>query len=514
MGGPWRCLGRRGHRIFRLRGNDECGRRNLNRKVTFPTRNFVCLLEDTAARFPEKPALVCPDETLSYRVLHERAAGFARELADRGVRPGDRVALVLPNHWSFAAAMLGIWKLGATAVPLSPLLKSEERDAILADVDAALVVERLAARTGVWSTVPEGVAPAHFGYSSGSTGRPKGAVFTHAALTFANHSWADMMAVVPEDVVLSVLPLPHSFGLNGSLLAPLLRGATVVLPGGFAPDEVLAAMQEHRVTLFLGVATMFRRLLSTPEFAGADLSSLRLSVSGAAPCPWDLASEWRRRAGHRILRGYGMTELFRPISYLASEPEDRPECIGRAVPGVEVRVVADAGAESGDGDTGELRIRTPAALQGYWNDPAPVLEDGWFRTGDLARISSGGFVEITGRLRERILRGGYSVFPEEVEAVLAEHPDVAEAAVIGVPHPELGEEVAAFVVVKPGAGPGTDTLAAYCADRLARFKYPRHIRLVSELPKGATGKVVKAELLRRWRATTSSSDRPGRTGSP
>ncbi|MCY4487899.1 MAG: AMP-binding protein [Deltaproteobacteria bacterium] len=486
----------------------------MNRKVTFPTRNFVCLLEDTAARFPEKPALVCPDETLSYRVLHERAAGFARELADRGVRPGDRVALVLPNHWSFAAAMLGIWKLGATAVPLSPLLKSEERDAILADVDAALVVERLAARTGVWSTVPEGVAPAHFGYSSGSTGRPKGAVFTHAALTFANHSWADMMAVVPEDVVLSVLPLPHSFGLNGSLLAPLLRGATVVLPGGFAPDEVLAAMQEHRVTLFLGVATMFRRLLSTPEFAGADLSSLRLSVSGAAPCPWDLASEWRRRAGHRILRGYGMTELFRPISYLASEPEDRPECIGRAVPGVEVRVVADAGAESGDGDTGELRIRTPAALQGYWNDPAPVLEDGWFRTGDLARISSGGFVEITGRLRERILRGGYSVFPEEVEAVLAEHPDVAEAAVIGVPHPELGEEVAAFVVVKPGAGPGTDTLAAYCADRLARFKYPRHIRLVSELPKGATGKVVKAELLRRWRATTSSSDRPGRTGSP
>ncbi len=463
-----------------------------------PTRNFVCLLEDTAARFPEKAALVCPEETLTYRVLHERAAGFARELAGRGVRPGDRVALVLPNHWSYAAALLGAWKLGATAAPLSPLLKSGERDAILADVEPAEVVERVEARAGAWDTATETAAPSHFGYSSGSTGRPKGAVFSHGALAFANHSWADMMALAPEDVVLSVLPLPHSFGLNGSLLAPLLRGATVVLPGGFAPAAVLAAMQEHRVTLFLGVATMFRRLLSASDFADADLSSLRLSVSGAAPCPWDLASEWRRRAGHRILRGYGMTELFRPISYLASETEDRPECIGRAVPGVDIRVVADTETGTGGGDTGELWIRTPAAMQGYWNDPAPALEDGWFRTGDLARISAGGYVEITGRIRERILRGGYSVFPQEVEAVLVAHPDVAEAAVVGVPHPELGEEVAAFVVVKPGAKPGTDALAAYCADRLARFKYPRHIRFVPELPKGATGKVLKAELRSGW----------------
>ncbi len=466
--------------------------------MTSSARNFVCLLEETAARFPEKPALLCPDATLTYRALQQRAAGFARDLAEGNVGPGDRVAMVLPNHWTFVVAMLGIWKLGATAVPLSPLLKAEEREAILADLDPAVVVERVEPREGVWDTATEAGAPAHFGYSSGSTGRPKGAVFSHSALTFANRSWADMMAVTSEDVVLSVLPLPHSFGLNGSLLAPLLRGAQVVLPGGFVPDQVLATMEERRVTLFLGVATMFRRLLSAPEFAGADLSSLRLSVSGAAPCPWDLASEWRGRAGHRILRGYGMTELFRPISYLASEAEDRPECIGRAVPGVDIRVVVEEGAESGAADAGELWIRTPAALQGYWNDPAPALEDGWFRTGDLARVSADGFVEITGRLRERILRGGYSVFPQEVEAVLAEHPDVAEAAVVGVPHPELGEEVAAFVVAKAGTSPETGSLAAYCKERLARFKYPRHIRFVVELPKGATGKVSKVELLRGW----------------
>ena len=463
-------------------------------------RNFVCLLERAARRRPERPALLCGGDVLTCGELHARAAGFARELADGGVAAGDRVALVLPNHWTFAAALLGVWKLGATAAPLSPLLKPEEEEAILADVDPARVVRRLDPRAGEWDTAAECRAPALIGYSSGSTGRPRGAVFTHAALTFADRSWARMMAVTADDVVLSALPLPHSFGMHGSLLAPLLMGARVVVLDRFSPEAVLAAVEEHRVTLFLGVATMFRRLLSAPEFAAADLSSLRLAVSGAAPCPWDLAEEWRRRSGVRILRGYGMTELFRPVSYLAGEDDDRPESVGRAVPGVEARVVGEGGDAPGEGGTGELWIRTPAALEGYWNDPAPVLTDGWFRTGDLARLSGDGFVEITGRLRERILRGGYSVFPQEVEAVLAAHPEVAEAAVVGAPHPDLGEEVAAFVVARPGTRPAADDLVGYCAARLARFKYPRYVRLVPELPKGATGKVLKAELVRGWLA--------------
>ena len=472
------------------------------------TRNFVCLLEETARRHPERPALLCDDATLSHGRLHALAGGFARDLAGDGVGPGARVAVVLPDHWTFAVAMLGIWKLGATAVPLSPLLKPEEQEAILADVDPAAIVKRVEPRAGDWETAVECAAPALIGYSSGSTGRPKGAVFSHAALTFADRSWADMMAVTADDVVLSVLPLPHSFGLHGSLLAPLLMGARVVLPGGFSPEPVLGAMEQHRVTLFLGVATMFRRLLSAPEFPGADLSTLRLSVSGAAPCPWELAAEWRRRTGRRILRGYGMTELFRPISYLAAEEDDRPESIGRAVPGVEAKVVAEGTAGSGEDGAGELWIRTPAALQGYWNDSSPVLTDGWFRTGDLARIAVGGFVEITGRLRERILRGGYSVFPQEVEAVLAGHPDISEAAVVGVPHVDLGEEVSAFVVLKPGASAVAEGIVGYCQNRLARFKYPRHIRFVPELPKGPTGKVLKAELLRGWRSGKGEGEEP------
>ena len=477
-------------------------------ELTTPARNFVCLLEETARRYPDKSAVICDDTTLTYRELHARAAGFARKLSEDGVEPGARVAVVLPNHWTFAVAMLGIWKLGATAVPLSPLLMPEEQEAILADVDPAAIVKHVEPRAGDWETAVECAAPALIGYSSGSTGRPKGAVFSHAALTFADRSWADMMAVTADDVVLSVLPLPHSFGLHGSLLAPLLMGARVVLPGGFSPEPVLGAMAQHRVTLFLGVATMFRRLLSAPEFPGADLSTLRLSVSGAAPCPWELAAEWRRRTGRRILRGYGMTELFRPISYLAAEEDDRPESIGRAVPGVEAKVVAEGTAGSGEDGAGELWIRTPAALQGYWNDSSPVLTDGWFRTGDLARIAVGGFVEITGRLRERILRGGYSVFPQEVEAVLAGHPDISEAAVVGVPHVDLGEEVSAFVVLKPGASAVAEGIVGYCQNRLARFKYPRHIRFVPELPKGPTGKVLKAELLRGWRSGKGEGEEP------
>lgn len=463
-------------------------------------KNFVCLLEETARRCAHEPALQCPDATLSYGELHARAAGFAGALARDGVRSGDRVAVLLPNHWTFAVAILGIWKLGATAVPLSPLLKANEQETIIADVAPVRTVRSVECAAGDWKTAPECSAPALIGYSSGSTGRPKGAMFSHAALTFADRSWAGMMGVTPGDAVLSVLPLPHSFGLHGSLLAPLLTGARVVMPGRFAPETVLEAMARQRITLFLGVATMFRRLLSAPEFSGAEFSSVRLSVSGAAPCPWDLAEEWRRRTGHRILRGYGMTELFRPISYLAAEAEDRPESIGRAVPGVEARVVPVDGSAGRDALVGELWIRTPAALDGYWNDEqetAAVLVDGWFRTGDLARLSGDGFVEIVGRIKERILRGGYSVFPQEVEATLLAHRCVAEAAVVPLPHADLGEEVAAFVVLKPNANATAEEMIEFCKARLARFKYPRRVYFVPELPRGPTGKVLKPELVRQ-----------------
>jgi len=222
-----------------------------------------------------------------------------------------------------------------------------------------------------------------------------------------------------------------------------------------------------------------------------------VALSGAAPCPWELAEEWRRRTGVRILRGYGMTELFRPISYLASAATDLPDAIGRPVPGVEVLVVDEAGTPLPAGQVGELWIKSPAAMDGYLDAPAEtraVLEDGWFKTGDLVSTSPDGFVSVVGRKRELILRGGYSVFPAEVETALLSHPAVAEAAAVGVAHAELGEEVVAVATLRPGASASQDELIAYCKERLAAYKYPRRIVIVDQLPKSPTGKVLKSRL--------------------
>jgi long-chain acyl-CoA synthetase len=421
----------------------------------------------------------------------------ARTLEAEGIAARDRVAVSLEPGWAFAAALLGVFKRGATATPLNPLLGPKERRRIEAHLQPRHVVGHVAGHEAEWSASAPG-RTALILYTSGSTGEPKGALLSHEALAFALRSWGGpVMALTPDDVVLAALPLSHSFGLCGALLGPLLAGARVVLIDRFTPEEALRAVTRYRVTVLPGVATMFRRMLDAPALATADLSSLRLAVSGAAPCPWDLAEEWRARTGVRILRGYGMTELFRPVSYLADDPADRPDAIGRAVPGVDVRVVDGSETDCNPGEPGELWIRSPAAMDGYLGAPGEtraVLADGWFRTGDLATLSPDGDVSIVGRKRELILRGGYSVAPGEVEEALLTHPAVAEAAVIGVPHPELGEEVAAFVTPRPGARIAADDLIAFCRAHLATYKYPRLVTVLPELPKSPTGKILKARL--------------------
>jgi long-chain acyl-CoA synthetase len=462
------------------------------------TESFSSLLEAAARRRADAPALLWDGGALTWRDLDLRAGGAARRLSRRGVRAGDTVALLLPNGWGFVAALWGALKLGATAAPLNPLLSADERDKVLAHLAPALVVdEPLGDEDAVWDSV-DGKAPALILYTSGSTGRPRGAVLSHAALRAANESWAGpVMRLTPQDVVLAALPLAHSFGLNGALLAPLLAGATVALTERFTPETALRAISRHRVTVLPAVATMFLRMLELPDLSETACSTLRLAVSGAAPCPWELAEAWRRRFGVRIVRGYGMTELFRPISYLADDPIDRPDSIGRPVPGVEVRVVNDEGQALAAGEAGELCIRTPAAMDGYLRaeeETRAVIQDGWFRTGDLGTVSAEGFVSVVARKKDLILRGGYSVVPGEVEAALLDHPAVAEAAVIGAPDALLGEEIAAFVTLRPGARADAPELVSFCRERLAAFKYPRRVSIVAELPKSATGKVLKWRL--------------------
>lgn len=460
--------------------------------------NFAALVEAVARRQPHAPALGWAGGALTYRQLDRRAGGVARDLADRGTRPGDIVAVSLPNAWPFAAALLGALKLGATAMPLNPLLSPAERERVVTQLAPTLSIDVVTDAEAEWTAVPTD-APALILHSSGSTGEPKGAVLSHRALRVANESWADpVMRLSPSDVVMAVLPLAHSFGLNGALLAPLLAGASVCLMEQFVPDMVLHAIARHRVTVLPAVTTMFRRLLDSPAIAAADLSSLRLAVSGAAPCPWEIADEWRRTTGVRILRGYGMTELFRPISYLAGDPRDLPDAIGRPVPGVELRIVAEDGRQLGPGDVGELWISSPAALDGYLGAPEATraaLDDGWFKTGDLAALTTDGFVRIVGRKKDLILRGGYSVVPAEVEAVLLAHPAVAEAAVVAMPHAELGEDIAAYVTLRPAVRAEADDLVAHCRARLAAFKYPRQVTIVADLPRSPTGKILKSRLV-------------------
>jgi long-chain acyl-CoA synthetase len=460
-------------------------------------QNFVCAVENNARRLGAKTALVSDDRTLTWSELDGFACGFAHYLSTQGVVAGDRVAILLPNGIQFVVAFLAVLKLGATPAPLNPLVKEEELAASKADLRPKLSLDRVAMSQGSWRTVVEVDAPSLILYTSGSTGRPKGAVFSHDALAFANHSWAEpVMGLSADDTVLVAVPLAHSLGLNGGLLAPLLTGATIVILERFTPEAVFTAIKKHHVTVFPAVATIFRRLLNSAAFAECDFSSLRRAIAGAAPCPWELAVEWLEKSATRIVCGYGMTELFRPLSFRAGDTSDAPNAVGRAVPGVEIRLLADGGARRDN--IGELWIKSPAMMDSYLDAPDEtneVIADGWFKTGDLATVSPQGYVEIVGRKRERILRGGYSVFPQEVETVLLSHPAVAEAAVIGVPDADLDEEVAAFVSVKRDQRLSREELLVYCKEHLARYKYPRKIHILAELPKGPTGKILKSALV-------------------
>lgn len=467
--------------------------------------SFFLELQATASRCEDRAALVWDGGALRYGELFAQAGAFAGRLRAAGLAPGDRMAISIPNRPEFVVAMLAGLELGATVAPLDMLLKPDERALILDNLKPALVVDEAGVRTGLSRSVARdplssgSPAPALVLYTSGSTGRPKGALLSHAALAFANRSWAGpVMGLARDDAVLAVLPFAHSFGLNAGLLAPLLTGAGIALAERFAPERVAQRLGAGELTVLPGVAKLFRRLLDLAGFARGRRGRLRLAVSGAAPCPWALSQEWRRRTGVRIVQGYGMTELFRPISYRADEDADLEDAVGRALPGVEVLVVDDGGRPLPAGEIGELWIRTPAAMDGYLDAPGEtraVLVDGWFRTGDLASLNEAGFVAIAGRKDERILRAGYTVFPAEVEAVLARHPAVLEAAVIGVPHPELGEEVAAFVTLHAGARVDPGELVAHCRERLAGFKYPRQVTIVPGLPKSAAGKIMKSRLL-------------------
>jgi long-chain acyl-CoA synthetase len=332
-------------------------------------------------------------------------------------------------------------------------------------------------------------------YTSGTTGQPKGAELTHAGLNSnARTTQETLLEGTPDDVIMGCLPLFHVFGLTCSLNAGVLSGALLTLIPRFDGGKALHVIERDGVTVFQGVPTMFSAMLHQPDADSHDVSSLRLCVSGGSAMPVEVMRSFEEKFGCIILEGYGLSETSPVASFNHPHAERKPGSIGTPIRGVEMRLVDDDGTDVAAGEVGEIAIRGENVMKGYWQraeETAKAIPDGWFRTGDLARQDEDGYYFIVDRKKEMIIRGGYNVYPREIEEALYEHPAVAEVACIGIKHPDLGEEVAAAVALKPGATAQVDELREFAKARVAAYKYPRHVWLVDSLPKGPTGKILR-----------------------
>ena len=495
--------------------------------------NLGSLLDRAAADHPDHPAIRLDDLVLTYAQLREAAGRMAALLAAHGVQPGDRVGIMLPNVPAFPISFYGALAAGAVVVPMNPLLKSREVAYYLGDSGARVVLawhaaageaakgaadagaqaiavqapdlaDLLADYEPVWSD-PAWSDPGRDGdddavilYTSGTTGQPKGAELTHAGLVRnAELTARTLLKNSPDDVMMGCLPLFHVFGLTCGLNATVAAANTLTLLPRFDPAKALAIIGRDAVTIFEGVPTMYAAILHLPDADPAMAATLRVCISGGASLPVEVLRGFEEKFGCMILEGYGLSETSPVASFNLPDIERKPGSIGVPIEGVQMRVVGDDGQPVPAGEIGEIAIRGHNVMKGYWNKPeatAEAITDGWFRTGDMAKVDSDGYYYIVDRKKDLIIRGGYNVYPREIEEVLHEHPAVAEVAVIGIPHPELGEEVAAAVALKPDATATPEELRAFARDRMAAYKYPRQIWLVNALPKGPTGKILRREV--------------------
>jgi long-chain acyl-CoA synthetase len=344
-------------------------------------------------------------------------------------------------------------------------------------------------------------------YTSGTTGRPKGAELTHSNMFMNAFCNADkLLGLKEDDVGIAVLPLFHIFGQTCVMNAFIYNGSTLVLVPRFEPEAALKAIQSAGVTVFQGVPTMYQYLLRHPELAEYDTSSLRLGVSGGASMPVEVLKESEERFGIVILEGYGLSETSPTACFNRSEEQRKVGSIGLPIWGTEAKVVDEEDNEVPRGERGELVLKGHHVMKGYYKkleETKEAMKNGWFHTGDVATMDEDGFVFIVDRVKDMIVRGGYNVYPREIEEAIYEHEGVAEVAVIGVPHEELGEEVAAVVAMKEGESATEEEIITFTKERVAAYKYPRRVTFMDELPKTATGKILKRELAAAQKTPTS-----------
>jgi long-chain acyl-CoA synthetase len=487
--------------------------------------SLTSMLREAVAGHADRPAVRMDGAVMTYEELWDAAARAAGLLKSLGVEPGDRVGIMLPNVPAFPIAFFGALGAGGIVVPMNPLLKSREVAYYLGDSGAKVLfawhaaageATKGAAETGtqvVEVTDPllplAGQDPAPVTedrggdddavilYTSGTTGRPKGAELTHANLTRnAELTATTLLKSGTGDVVMGCLPLFHVFGLTCGLNATIASGSTLTLLPRFDAGKALEIIERDRVTIFEGVPTMYAAMLHhTGE--RPDVSSLRLCVSGGAAMPVEVLRGFEDAFGCIILEGYGLSETSPVASFNHPDKVRKPGSIGTPIAGVEMRLIDADGGDVPPGEVGEIAIRGHNVMKGYWGRPDATTEaitEGWFRTGDLAKVDEDGYYYIVDRKKDLIIRGGYNVYPREIEEVLYEHPDVAEAAVIGIPHGDLGEEVGAAVKLKPGGAATPADLRAFARERVAAYKYPRYVWIVDDLPKGPTGKILRRDV--------------------
>jgi long-chain acyl-CoA synthetase len=489
--------------------------------------NLATILSESAKRSPDRVAVRLDDAELTYAQLDEASARVAALLSDKGVGPGDRVGLMLPNVPYFLVCYYGILRAGAVVVPMNVLLKRREVSFYLRDPEASLLfawhgfgedAEAGAKEAGVECVLVE---PGEFEqllgsyepagdpveidddgtavilYTSGTTGTPKGAELSHENLARNAEVARGLFDLDEGTMTLGALPLFHSFGQTCSMNATVAGGGTLSLIPRFDPGKALEIIQRDEVTVFQGVPTMYGAMLHHEKREDFDTSTLVVCASGGSAMPVELMRGFEEAFKCKVLEGYGLSETSPIASFNHPDQERKPGSIGTPIDGVEMRVVDDEGQPVDQGDVGEIVIRGHNVMKGYWNNPeatAESIKDGWFHSGDMATVDEDGFFFIVDRKKDMIIRGGYNVYPREIEEVLYEHPAVREAAVLGVPHDEYGEEIAAAVALKDDAEVTAEELRDYVKEQVAAYKYPRRVWFVDELPKGPTGKILKREI--------------------
>jgi long-chain acyl-CoA synthetase len=490
--------------------------------------NLALNLTRTAAEHPDEIAVKLDDAAFNYGLLENASQRVAAMLKSTGVGAGDRVGIMLPNVPYFPAVYYGVLRLGGVVVPMNVLLKAREVGYYLADPQVKVLfawhdfmeaAAAGAADAGDVEVVPvkpgeiEGLIFAHepdpdvaevagddtavILYTSGTTGKPKGAELTHDNLRQNVAAAVGLFDLGVGDVIFGGLPLFHSFGQTCTMNAAICCGATVTLLPRFEPGKALAILERDRCTVFEGVPTMYGAMLHHPDRDSVDVSALRVCASGGASMPVEVLRGFEEQFHCKVLEGYGLSETSPVASFNHPDRERKAGSIGTPIAGVEFRLVDDEGDDVAEGEIGEILIKGHNVMKGYWQRPeatAESIKDGWFATGDMAKVDDDGYYFIVDRKKELIIRGGYNVYPREIEEVLYEHPAVREAAVVGVPHAELGEEVGAAIALKDGAEVEIDELRAFVKEQVAAYKYPREIWIVDELPKGPTGKILKREI--------------------